>query len=248
MAIDFPSSPTDGQVYQGYRWNLAKGAWLSNNPATGSVITSATTPVGASAGDMWFNTVDGTLFIYYNDGISTNWVEINSTSSLIGAQLDTRITSLESTRTSMLAGTAKIPGSIVQVQEYRGTAEVITSGPQATIATGTFTTKFANSKLFIQYYTGQMSMSKVDTNPDIRFLVDGVDQGLDTSHLFYGAGSGWRPVVTLPLLTSSIATAGAHTVTVTGGSYNSGTIYYNYQATAGTETRRSRLMVMEVAQ
>lgn len=89
MAIDFPASPTDGQIYQGYRWSLSKGAWLSSNPAAGSVITSATTPTGASAGDMWFNTVDGTLFIYYNDGISTNWVEVNSTSSLLGQELKT---------------------------------------------------------------------------------------------------------------------------------------------------------------
>lgn len=78
MAIDFPSSPTDGQIYQGYYWDNAKQAWRSNNPATGSVIMSSTTPVGATSGDMWFNTSDGTMFVYYNDGITSNWIEIQA--------------------------------------------------------------------------------------------------------------------------------------------------------------------------
>lgn len=78
MAIDFPSSPTNGQIYQGYYWDNAKQAWRSNNPATGSVIMSSTTPVGATSGDMWFNTSDGTMFVYYNDGITTQWVEIQA--------------------------------------------------------------------------------------------------------------------------------------------------------------------------
>lgn len=78
MAIDFPSSPTNGQIYQGYYWDNAKQAWRSNNPATGSVIMSSTTPVGATSGDMWFNTSDGTMFVYYNDGITSNWIEIQA--------------------------------------------------------------------------------------------------------------------------------------------------------------------------
>lgn len=140
------------------------------------------------------------------------------------------------------------PGAVVQVQEFRGGATLTTTGPQVNIINVSFTTKLPNSKLFMQYYTGQMYLSKVDTNPEVKFLVDGVDQGLDTDHIFYGVGTGHRVVATLPLLTASIATAGVHTVTVTGGAYNSGTVIYNWQADAGTEPRRSRLIVMEIAQ
>lgn len=88
MAIDFPASPTPGQEYEGYSWDDTKGVWKSIATSRGSVITSATTPTGATAGDLWFNTVDGNLFIYYDDGISVNWVEVNSTSSLLGAELE----------------------------------------------------------------------------------------------------------------------------------------------------------------
>jgi hypothetical protein len=248
MAIDFPASPTNGQIYQGYYYDSSKAAWRSQGTSHGSVITSATTPTGATAGDMWFNTVDGTLFIYYNDGISTNWVEVNSTSSLIGQEFDTRLDSLEATRTSILAGTTKLPGSVVQVQEYRGGVQTTTSGPPVDLINITFTTKFANSKLYLQYYTAQLSLNKVDTNPEIFFQVDGVDQGLDTDHIFYGAGSGWRPVATIPLLTGSVGAAGDHNVKVRGGAYNSGVIVYNYQAPNGNEPRRPRFLVMEVAQ
>lgn len=96
MAIDFPASPTPGQEYEGYYWDDTKGVWKSIATNRGSVITSSTTPTGATAGDLWFNTVDGNLFIYYDDGISVNWVEVNSTSSLIGPELDARIDVLES--------------------------------------------------------------------------------------------------------------------------------------------------------
>lgn len=41
-----------------------KGAAISN-----------TAPTTANQGDMWWDTDIGTLFVYYNDGISTQWVE-----------------------------------------------------------------------------------------------------------------------------------------------------------------------------
>jgi hypothetical protein len=78
MAIDFPDSPTDGQEFQGYYWDDSKQAWRSQSTNRGSVITSATTPTGATAGDLWFNTVDGTMYVYYDDGITTQWVEIQA--------------------------------------------------------------------------------------------------------------------------------------------------------------------------
>jgi hypothetical protein len=78
MAIDFPSTPTAGQEFGGYYWDDTKEVWRSQSTNRGSVITSATTPTGATAGDMWFNTVDGTMFVYYDDGITTQWVEVQA--------------------------------------------------------------------------------------------------------------------------------------------------------------------------
>jgi hypothetical protein len=89
MAIDFPASPTNGQIYQGYYYDSSKAAWRSQNSQTGAVITSSTTPTGAKNGDLWFNTIDGTLFVYFNDGISSYWTEIKANSAL-NTTLDAR--------------------------------------------------------------------------------------------------------------------------------------------------------------
>lgn len=158
MAIDFPNSPTPGQIFQGYYWDNSKQAWRSNNPASGSVITSATTPTGATAGDIWFNTVDGTLFIYYNDGISTNWVEVNSTSSLIGAQLDARITALELANSTTnksglvpIVPTASMPnGGTVSVS---ANGIITYSGGTTLNVTNAFSSTFRNYRLIAQSST-----------------------------------------------------------------------------------------------
>ncbi len=139
------------------------------------------------------------------------------------------------------------PGHVIQVQEFRGGVELTTTGPTVDIINASITTKSTNSRLYIQYYTGQILVESASSNPRITFFVDGVDQGLDTDHIFYGVGTGFRPVVTLPLLSTSTVSAGAHTVSIKGSSYNGGLVRYNYQAPTGTEPRRSRLIIMEIA-
>lgn len=140
------------------------------------------------------------------------------------------------------------PGHVVQVQEYRGGAEVSTTGPAVDIISASITTVSPASKLFLQFYSGQMLVESTSSNPRVTFFVDGVDQGLDTDHIFYGAGTTFRPVVTVPVLSTSTVGPGAHTVVIKGSAYNSGLVRYNYQSTIGTEPRRSRLVIMEIAQ
>jgi len=49
-------------------------AW--NQPGSGSsVIISNTPPTSPTVGDLWWDSEIGTLFIYYNDGDSSQWVE-----------------------------------------------------------------------------------------------------------------------------------------------------------------------------
>ena len=74
-ALDFPSSPTNGQVYGAYTYDSTKGAWNVTPQTQASVTTSDTPPVNPVSGDQWFYTVDGTMFVYYSDGTSSQWVE-----------------------------------------------------------------------------------------------------------------------------------------------------------------------------
>ena len=49
-----------------------------------SVETSSTPPSNPVAGDLWFDTNDATVYVYYNDGSSSQWVGISGPSGATG--------------------------------------------------------------------------------------------------------------------------------------------------------------------
>ena len=83
MAINFPTSPSNGDtVTEGnitYTYNATKGYWVSTESSGGgggsSVTVSDTAPTSPSDGDMWYNSLDLNLYVYYNDGTSSQWVQ-----------------------------------------------------------------------------------------------------------------------------------------------------------------------------
>lgn len=50
------------------------GTVLSSSGGGASVTISTTPPVGPAAGDLWFNSENGTLYVYYDDGDTQQWV------------------------------------------------------------------------------------------------------------------------------------------------------------------------------
>jgi hypothetical protein len=78
MALDFPSSPTNGQAYNGYVYSTAIGAWQAKPSAQSPFYTGDTPPGNPVVGDSWFNTNDGTMYVYFNDGNTSQWVEHRS--------------------------------------------------------------------------------------------------------------------------------------------------------------------------
>ena len=59
---------------------------------TSSVTVSATAPVSPTAGDMWWNSDDGNLYIYYQDADTTQWVPSNSESGgFVNATVGTNV-------------------------------------------------------------------------------------------------------------------------------------------------------------
>ena len=71
-------------------------------PSGGGVTVSATAPSTPIAGDAWYDTVDGTLYVYYNDGDSSQWVEVAANSGVSVALsgrlgvVETYVTTLQS--------------------------------------------------------------------------------------------------------------------------------------------------------
>src|SRR4051812_27430314 len=72
VAFNFPSAPTPGQVYQNYSWDGEK--WVSG--ASGAIYVNDPPPPNAPANSLWWNSANGTLYVRYNDGNSTQWVAL----------------------------------------------------------------------------------------------------------------------------------------------------------------------------
>lgn len=84
MPLDFPASPVDGQAYDNWIYSSSKGAWLAKPLEPMAAVPSPTAPLNPTNGDMWYNTNDGTTYVYYNDGSTAQWVEMTAPISANG--------------------------------------------------------------------------------------------------------------------------------------------------------------------
>lgn len=65
----FNSTTNEFEGYDGTAWGSVGGS---------SVSTSDTAPTSPADGDLWWDSVNGQLYIYYDDGTSSQWVVANS--------------------------------------------------------------------------------------------------------------------------------------------------------------------------
>lgn len=90
-----PSSPTNGDF-----WTTTSGIFARINGVTigpigsGGATISDTAPSSPVSGQLWYNSSDGRTYIYYQDGSSSQWVEIGTasispTANYDGGQPDT---------------------------------------------------------------------------------------------------------------------------------------------------------------
>ena len=82
MPINFPDNPSNGDTHAGFTWNATTGAWQS---AAYHTATGNTAPTNPQSGDQWFDTSDGTLYVYFNDGSSSQWVGVSGPQGPSGA-------------------------------------------------------------------------------------------------------------------------------------------------------------------
>ena len=82
MAINFPNSPSDGDTHLGFTYNATLGVWKSTGSGGGggggaSVTTDDAAPSNPSDGDLWWDSDGGKMYVYYDDGASSQWVSVS---------------------------------------------------------------------------------------------------------------------------------------------------------------------------
>jgi hypothetical protein len=187
-----PASPFTGQsifetdtlvpyVWDGSAWQVAGGG--------GSIEISATAPASPSAGDLWWDSDDGKLFIYYDDGDSSQWVDAAGPSVAVQDTAPTGYEGqlwLDSTDGSMYVyytdpgggasswiGAVSRSGGILQVVSTTKTDTFTTSSETYTDITGltaSITPSSTSSKILVMYsvFLGQ----NTGTFPNVRLLRD----------------------------------------------------------------------------
>ena len=85
--VDFPASPSNGQQLHAngitYIYNSTKGVW--RDVANSINVNSANPPANPEPGQIWFNTASAVLYVYYNDGSSSQWVSVSGPVGPAGA-------------------------------------------------------------------------------------------------------------------------------------------------------------------
>ena len=106
------STASSGEVLS---WNGSDYDWVAQSGGGGgaSVTTSDAAPSSPSAGDLWYNTNAGGLFVYYTDANSSQWVEIVGKTGATGAAGATGATGAagSSAAITRYANVAGFPGS-----------------------------------------------------------------------------------------------------------------------------------------
>lgn len=120
MALDFPANPVDGQVYGSYTYSSSAGVWRGNAPSATVAIVSPTKPLTASQGDIWVNTTTGIAFVFYNDGNTSQWMELLSSAVPAVNEIMPYGTIVQTARTSAPAGWLLCQGQLISRATYAG--------------------------------------------------------------------------------------------------------------------------------
>lgn len=125
MALNFPNSPTNGQLYtdsaSGNRWVWDSGntCWVSTSTFTQTITVASSAPGSPVAGQLWWNKDYGRLLVYYTDDNTSQWVDASPsdyTSQLAynnsNAAFGVANTALQNTNVT-LAGNLTVTGNVI---------------------------------------------------------------------------------------------------------------------------------------
>jgi len=147
MAINFPDNPSNGDTHAGFTWNATTGAWQS---AAYHTATGNTAPTNPQSGDQWFDTSDGTLYVYFNDGSSSQWVGVSGPQGPSGAS---GVDGVDGSSVTTYANTSSFPSSNNTVGDFA-------------FATNTKALYIWDGSEWDRMYTGANETPEWTTNPN----------------------------------------------------------------------------------
>lgn len=155
-ALNFPSSPTNGQVFGNWIYSSSKGAWQAKPLEQTVAITSPTAPSSPTNGDLWYNTNDGSTYVYYTDVDGSQWVELKSDVTL-SSTIGPRVDALELRQ-------ALVPISPTSATATGGSTSISSDGlvsfttgstySNGIVINGCFSAKYANYKIIFTSTSG----------------------------------------------------------------------------------------------
>jgi len=171
-----PSSPAEGDLWFDpsvlktfvYYNDGTANQWVQNNPTGGggsgsagaSVTASETAPSSPSPDDLWFDTASGTLYFYYADGSSNQWVGVSGPAGATGA-----------------AGAAGATGANAVPVTYAGVANLPTSGNTI----GSFAYITGTDQLAVAKSTNHWVLFSKDSSTDLPAVTGGGALGTFTA-------------------------------------------------------------------
>ena len=202
--INFPDNPSDGatQTVGGitYTYSSSKGYWTAAASSGGgggggaSVTTDDTAPTSPSDGDLWYDTDDGGMFVYYADTDSSQWVEVIGSQGATGA-----------------AGAAGADGGAGVASVY-ATIDLL---PLSGNTQGDMAHVTANNTLYFWNGSGWYKIALINTNPSI--------SGVSSSYALANDGTATTVTVTasdpegLPITYSIASDTSGNIATVSQG-------------------------------
>lgn len=125
--------------------------WINGSGGGGGVTASATAPASPVNGSAWFDTNDGTLYVYYTDVNGSQWVEVQADSAL-GSQLATRMSTAESNITGLTAKDGLVPIVPTSVTVNVGSGSVAANGTITISGASSVTLNGIFSSTYNNYY------------------------------------------------------------------------------------------------
>ena len=188
VAINFPDSPTNGQEHSGYVWDATNNVWnrLPTLPALDLVAFSATAPSNPQDGQFWFDTTAGKMYVYYNDGSSSQWVSTIGGINELNSISDVVISSATAGQALTYDGTNWInsgAGKILQVVNTHYTGTFSTASPTPADVPGfsaTITPHDANSKILVLFQSW-VGYTADDNYPYFLMKRNGISIGTGTA-------------------------------------------------------------------